>query len=261
MNFRYISGIILKHILITFKDVSRILNIFYWPFINIIIMGITGIWFEQSTAYNGNFALIFLSAGMFWDISLMITVQVANSLLNEILDKNLANIFTTPIDLSEWIVADIVTRIIDAILVFIFSTFTIWLMFGLNIFKNGWYIIPFTISLMMSGWCIGFFLCGIIMALGKKAIDLIYYIGWFFAPFCAVYYPLKLLPNSLQLISKALPMTYVFEGMRTVLTTGAMSNYDLILSFILNIFYLSISILFFRYMFKRSKINGLANLE
>lgn len=260
MNFKCTFGIVLKHLLVTFRDLSRILNIFYWPFINIIIMGVTGLWFEQSSP-SGNYALIFLSAGMFWDIALMSTVQVANSILGEILDKNLVNIFTTPIALSEWILADVITRIIDTVLVFVFSSFMIWLLFDLNIFANGWYILPFTLSLMVSGLCIGFFLCGVIMILGKKAIDLIYYIGWFFAPFCAVYYPLKLLPSWLQLIAKMLPMTYIFEGMRTVLSTGSMPLTDLGISIFLNIIYFILSILFFKFMFAKSKVNGLANLE
>lgn len=260
MNFRYVRAIVLRQLLLTFRDMNRILNILYWPFINILLLGMMGMWLGGGSQ-SGNSVLILVSTAVFWDIAIMITIQVANNLLSEILDRNLINVFTTPISIYEWIVADIIICSINVLLLVTFSSLIIRFIFGLNIFSMGIHVLTFIGSLMLSGFFIGFFLCGLVIYLGKRSIDLVYFLGWLFAPFCAVYYPLRLLPETLQLIAKALPMTYTFESMRELLTTGNVCYSEIIISYVLSIVYLILAISFFKYMFEKGKVNGLANLE
>ena len=77
----------------------------------------------------------------------------------------------------------------------------------------------------------------------------------------AIYYPLNMLPHWLQVISKCLPMTYVFEVMRGVLTGKPTPASYVSISFALDFIYLALSLLFFWYMFTLSKEKGLARLE
>lgn len=261
MNCGHVWAICVRHLLLMFRDINRILNIFYWPVINIIIYGLMGIWFDASTQ-SGNYVLIFLAAAVFWEnVLLKLMTQIAYNLIDEMFDKNLVNLFTTTLTLTEWMGASILISLINALITFVFSFLVVLLLFKVNLFNIGWYLLPFSLSLILSGIAFGFFLCGLALALGKRSIDLVYYIGWIFSPFCAVYYPLDLLPSWLQIFSKMLPMTYIFEGIRAVLGNGVISNADIYTSFILNIFYLIFSLMFFNYMFTRSKINGLANLD
>jgi ABC-2 type transport system permease protein len=85
--------------------------------------------------------------------------------------------------------------------------------------------------------------------------------GYALAPFSAVFYPVAVLPRWAQSIAAALPMTYVFEGMRQVLHGGRPPVSDLAISFGLNLLYLALSVLFFGWMFEKSRERGLARLE
>ena len=76
-----------------------------------------------------------------------------------------------------------------------------------------------------------------------------------------MYYPVEVLPGWAQVIGRALPMTYVFEGMRKVLRGGPMPMRDLLISFGLNSVYLALSILFFGWMFERSRTKGVGRLD
>jgi ABC-2 type transport system permease protein len=86
-------------------------------------------------------------------------------------------------------------------------------------------------------------------------------LGYALAPFCAVFYPLEALPGWAQVIAAALPMTYVFEGMRQILRGGPLPYTALWISLGLNVLYLSLSILFFGRMYELSRSKGLARLE
>jgi ABC-2 type transport system permease protein len=85
--------------------------------------------------------------------------------------------------------------------------------------------------------------------------------GFALAPFSAVYYPVDTLPGWARAIGAALPMTYIFEGMRKILRGAPMPLSDLIVSFGLNVIYLTLAILFFAWMFDRSRARGLGRLD
>lgn len=85
--------------------------------------------------------------------------------------------------------------------------------------------------------------------------------AYFFAPFSAVYYPLSALPEWGQSIAKMLPMTYLFEGMRTILIQGHFSWYLFTMSVVLNLAYLIPTMVLFKWLFDKSRSKGLARLE
>ena len=94
MNCGHIWAVCVRHLLLMYRDINRILNIFYWPVINIIIYGLMGIWFDASTQ-SGNYVLIFLAAAVFWEnVLLKLMTQIAYNLIDEMFDKNLVNFFT-----------------------------------------------------------------------------------------------------------------------------------------------------------------------
>ena len=82
-----------------------------------------------------------------------------------------------------------------------------------------------------------------------------------FCTFYALFYPLSALPPWGQVISKMIPMSYVFEGLRVYLTHGSFPMYNLGMSVILSCVYLAGAVTFFIYMFNQSRVDGLARLE
>ena len=117
----------------------------------------------------------------------------------------------------------------------------------------GWSLIPFYALILIAGWFIGFFICGLLINWGLKAQDFVFTVGWIFAPFCAIYYPLEILPTGYKPSAKHYPMTYVFEAMRHRLQTGTLLSKPMLMSFALNAFYFTLCLLFFRWMFELSK--------
>ena len=100
-------------------------------------------------------------------------------------------------------------------------------------------------------------------AIGAELIehDGAWMMAYLFAPFCAVYYPLSSLPIWSQWIAYCLPMTYIFEGMRSILFNHTFSWHMFVISMVLNIVFLAASLVFFKYMFEKSREKGLGRLE
>ena len=260
MTSHRINAIVRRHFMLTFRRADRILNVLYWPFLNIVLWGITSMWMQQQSN-NANIITMILTGLILWQIVFRVNLETAKGLFEELLSHNVVNLFSTPLTLTEWIVSMMILGIINMLLVLACCSIAVWFLYGITIFKLGWSLIPFMLSLLISGWFIGFFICGLLIYWGLKAQDFVFTVGWVFSPFCAIYYPLSVLPQWLQVIGKCLPMTYVFEAMREVLQTGQF-NYNYInISFVLNFFYLALSLIFFWYMFEKSKERGLARLE
>ena len=123
------------------------------------------------------------------------------------------------------------------------------------------YLIPFMISLMITGWAIGLIVAGLIINYGMR-IQTIAWTGIFIlAPFSGIYYPISTLPIWAQKVAVFLPTSYIFEGMRAIISKGVVAWNTLLVSFLLNAILLAFGIFFFIFMFSKSKEKGLARLE
>jgi ABC-2 type transport system permease protein len=171
------------------------------------------------------------------------------------------NLFSTPLKLYEWIVALMMAGLIKICITVAFGGFLVWLLYTLNVFHIGWAFLPFGASLVLSGWSMGFLSSSVMIYYGQRVQMLAWMTAYLFAPFCAVFYPLSALPGWAQVIGRALPMTYIFEGMREVLNTGVFSWKCFLMSIALNIVFLILTVSLFKWLFEKSRNKGLARLE
>lgn len=85
-------------------------------------------------------------------------------------------------------------------------------------------------------------------------------ICWSLLPFSCLYYPIEVFPLFLQKIIWFIPMSHIFTAVRTILNGGS-AGASIAISFGLNVIYLILAVVFFAFMFNRSKKRGLARLE
>jgi len=255
MKFYRVAAIFKRHLYLNFFNATRLFSLLYWPFINIVIWGITSLWI-QTMSQEAHIVSMLLSGLVLWQIVFRVNLETAKGLYQELLHSTLATLFSTPLTWAEWVAAMMLLGIVNMFLIFICSAITVWLLYGISLSVLGWNLIPYTLSLLVSGWFIGFFICGIIMHWGLKATDFIYIIGYLFAPFSAIFYPVDALPQRLQYISNALPTTAIFEAMRHTIQTGESAPQLVLMGFGLNAVYLAASLLFFYMMFERRKLFG-----
>ena len=260
INLKIIFAIMVSYFYYWKHSLDRIGDSFYWPAINLLLWGLTSVYIKQASKDIPQIIIIVLSGVVFWLIVWKASQEITINLLEELWNRNLVNVFATPIRIREWIIANILSGIFKTALSLVFAGILAYLLYAFNIFNYGFLLIPFIASLLISGWLIGFFVAGIIFRFGPNYQTLAWTGPMLISPFAALYYPVSTLPDWAQIIAKFVPASYIFEGMREILFTGMLSHDKLLISFVLNIIYFTLSILFFVAMFRKSRRLGLNRL-
>lgn len=244
------------------RDFFRVFDLTFYPLMDIILWGFMSLWVQTGgspqAADIGSLILISL---VLWMIVENANREIAFNLTEELYAHNLVNILVTPIKLVEWVSSVIVLALIRATFVFIFCSAAIWTLRCINIFRLGLPLAAFFFLLLMSGIALGVAISALMMRWGRRISTFIWSIPYLVLSFSAVFYPLSLLPSWAQTIGKTMPICYVFETLRTAITTGVVLWHNLAISLVLNIVYLIGALSLFAWMFDKSREQGLAQLE
>jgi ABC-2 type transport system permease protein len=261
ISFSSIGAIILRHMRVWQHDINTLLFGFYWPMLDILIMGFLGSWIQQSQAAEfHNYETVALMGVLLWALVGRGCNVISFMITEELWSNNLINLFSLPLRISEWMIAVIIFYII------MISATSLFCMFVASIFYDVsmWSLLStfsiFAPPLFISGIWVGFTCLQIIITLGKRGIELGFVMGWFLLPFSGAYYPIEILPTWGQIISALLPMSYVFQGMRAYVIYQQDPTSYLLKGYALGIVYAISALLLFAYCFNRSKQKGLARL-
>jgi ABC-2 type transport system permease protein len=260
MNLSRVKGVFFRYFYTLLKGPHQLSDLFYWPLVDILLWGLTSIWIQHQNQV-ANLPLVLMTGLIFWQVAWRGSIDISFNLLQEFWHRNLVNLFSTPLRISEWVSGVLLLCLGKLAVTVAFGTLMVYLLYSLNVFTIGWAFLPFAALLLIFGWTLGFISSGIIIYWGHQVEMFAWMIAFLFAPFSAVFYPIQTLPWWAQKISWGLPTTYVFEGMRQILNGGAFPLSYALTSLVLNLVYLMAAVLFFREMFRRSRIKGLGRLE
>jgi ABC-2 type transport system permease protein len=261
MSLRRIFGVYLRYLYVVRKGLHQLCDLLYWPLVDILLWGLASVWMQKGQADVHNFPLILMTALIFWQVAWRGSVDISVSLLQEFWQRNLVNLFSTPLKFSEWIAGILLLCFSKLFVTVFFGSIMVYLLYTLNVFTIGWTFLPFAIALLLFGWTMGFIAAGLIIYWGHKVEMLAWMTPYLFAPFSAVFYPVEVLPGWAHKVAYCLPTTYIFEGMRSILKTGHFPLHHFWISIGLNLLFLSAALFFFRKMFLKSLAKGLARHE
>lgn len=249
LNINPVKAIVMRNLFEWRRNLDRIVDSIWWATTDLIFWGITSSYLKQTTLGVSNIVAIFLGGIILWVIVQNSQRDINMPLLGEAWNRNLINIFTTPIRLREFIAGTIILGLMKLLLTGAILSLLAIIFYQFNIFLFGLYLIPAIINLILVGWWIGFFINGLIFRFGYRIEAFAWAFVFIIYPFSAIFYPVRILPEWAQLIAHILPTSYIFENMRQVIYTGMFSPTDILISFILNLCYLTFSIIFMCRMF------------
>ncbi|HEX4134559.1 MAG TPA: ABC transporter permease [Bryobacteraceae bacterium] len=257
MNLKRAAAIVLRHFYLLRGSPARILPLFAWVAIDIVLWGFITRYLNSVASSGFNFVPALLGAVLLWDFLVRVMQGVTIAFFEDVWSRNFLNIFATPLSIAEYIgglvAASIATSAVGLIAMLVLAT----TVFGLSFLSYGALLIPFLLVLFLFGVALGIFACGIVLRLGPAAEWLIWPIPAILSPLACVFYPLSALPRWLQYPARMMPASYVFEAMRNLIAGRTVSEAALVWGASLAVFYILLAGWFFTQIYKYVVRSGL----
>lgn len=256
LSLRRIAAMALRHWYLLRRSVPRLLDLFYWPAVNVVLWG----FFSQFLAGNSSFVAKaggVLLAGMFlWDVMSRAQLGVSVGFLEEVWARNLGHMFVSPLRPYEWLLALILVSVGRTIVGLAPAVLIAGWLYDFSIFDLGLPLAGFLANLFMMGWWLALLIVAGILRWGQGAENLAWAAAFVLSPISAIYYPVGTLPDWLRPLALALPGAHVFEGMRDVMVEHVFRPGPMLAAVGLNLLYLVLAGLVFLWSFRNARQRG-----
>ena len=249
-------GLFLRHFFLIKSSFPRILDLIYWPSIQIILWGFISKFFATYSDYYNNTVGVILTCAILYDFLFRSSISFNMLFLEEIWSRNFTNLFIAPIKNSEIIVSLVFTALVRTLIGLVPAILLTSPLFGISILNLGTPLFLLFLSLYIFGITLGLFVCSGLLRFGPSFENIAWSSLFLLAPLGCIYYPIEILPEFFQNLAKALPLVYIFEETRNILVNNVVDYKNILHAFYLNIIYLLIGISLFYFSFSEARKKG-----
>lgn len=257
MAFNRAAAIVLRQFYLIRGSPSRIFPLFVWVAIDMVLWGFMSRYLNSVTAPGLDFVPALLGAVLLWDFLTRVMQGVTMAFFEDVWSRNFLNVFATPLSITEYVGGLVLSSIATSSIGLIVMVLVSGAAFGLSLLTYGLMLVPFLLVLFLFGIALGIFGAAVVLRLGPAAEWFVWPIPAVVSPFAGVFYPLSTLPEWMRVVSRLLPPSYVFEGMRTIVAGGAFSGTTLLWGVGLAVLYILLASWFFTRVYRYAVRTGL----
>ena len=237
MRLPAVAGIVLRQAYLIRGSPVRVLPMFAWVAIDIVLWGFITRYLNSVSASGINFVSTILGAVLLWDLFTRIMQGITTAFLEDVWSRNFLNLFATPLSIAEYVSGLVVTSLATSMVGLVAMLVLAVPVFGLSFFAIGAPLIPFLLVLFCFGLALGIFASALVLRLGPASEWLVWPLPALLSPFACVFYPLAVLPPAMRAVAVVIPPSYVFEGMRAVVAGRPFSASGLLVGALLSVAY------------------------
>lgn len=257
MNLSRVGAIVLRQFYLLRDSPQRVLPLFAWVAVDILLWGFITRYLNSVSHSGFNFIPALLGAVLLWDFLTRVMQGVTMALFEDVWSRNFLNFFATPLRTWEYLAGLVATGVVTSLLGLLCMLVLARVVFGLSFLTYGAALAPFLIVLFTTGIALGIAAAAIVLRLGPASEWLIWPIPTLVSPFAGVFYPVSVLPGWMQAVSRILPPSYVFEGMRAVVAGRPTPWGSLEVGGALSIAFLALACLMFASVYRFALRTGL----
>lgn len=257
MKLQPVAGIVLRQFYLIRGSPVRVLPMFAWVGIDIVLWGFITRYLDTVSASGINFVATLLGAVLLWDLFTRIMQGITTAFLEDVWSRNFLNLFATPLRISEYVSGLVLTSLATSTVGLLTMLLLATAVFGLSYFALGALLIPLLLVLSCFGIALGILASALVLRLGPASEWLVWPLPALLSPFVGVFYPLAVLPHWMRAVAYALPPSYVFEGMRTVLDGRVPALAPLLGATVLSFAYIAVAGYGFSRVYRYAVRNGL----
>ncbi len=213
------------------RNFFTIFEVIFWPFIGLMSIGLMASFLSMGR----NEVSFILIGAIAFSIIQVCQIDIAYVMLFDMWSKSIKHTFIAPVRGYHLIIGSLMFGILRSITVFVILMVLSLYAFGFNFLVAGMIpVLIFLAGLFLTSASIGILVCISILMFGQRAEVAAWTITGIMMFICGIYYPVTVLPWGVQIIARAIPLTYFLEYMRSFYGFG---EANVILGFGLAIFY------------------------
>ena len=256
MSYNRILGLFLRHFFLIKGSLPRILDLIYWPTIQIILWGFISKFFTVYSDYYNNTVGVILSCAILYDFLFRSSISFNMLFLEEIWSRNFTNLFIAPLRISEIIISLVLTALLRTLIGLVPAILITSPLFGISILDLGTPLFLLFFSLYAFGITLGLFVSSGLLRYGPAFENIAWSSLFLLAPLGCIYYPIEILPDSLQIIAKGLPLVHIFEEMRSILINNSVNYFNIFKSIFISVVYFVLGVIVFYISYFGAKKRG-----
>ncbi|HEX8283281.1 MAG TPA: ABC transporter permease [Pyrinomonadaceae bacterium] len=223
MNARRAAAVFVRQIYLMRGSAARLLPLFAWVAVDIILWGFITRYLNTVAASGFDFVTALLGAVLLWDFFTRVLHGVTTAFLEDVWSRNFLNFFASPLKISEYLAGLVMSSVATSAVGLAVMLALALAVFGLSFAAYGVMLAPFVLVLFLTGVALGIVGASVVLRFGPASEWFVWPLPALISPFAGVFYPLSTLPGWMRGLARLLPPSYVFEGMRAILSGGAAS--------------------------------------
>ncbi len=257
MKIHRINAVIVRHLYEARRNFDRVTDLVWWPVLDIIMWGFFTIYLAHSSRLQPSVVSCLLGAVILWGTFYGFQRDMAVGFIDELWCRNLINLFSTPLTLSEYMVGLIGVCLLKVMVGLCAASAVAWAAYSFDIVPWLPKFIPYMANLLFFALALGIAITGLIFRYTTKIQALAWSFAGLLMPASCVMYPMSSLPRRMRAIAWMLPTAHSFEGMRQVLAGNGFSPQHFWWGAGLNAMYFVLAMGFFGWIFEQARTRGL----
>jgi len=211
-------AITLRHLYLLVGSGSRVVPIFAWVTIDMILWGYITRYLDTVSLPDVNVGTALLAAVVCWGFFGRVMHGVTTAFFEDVWSRNFLNLFTTPLSIAEYITGLALSSVLTSLIALSVLLFMSSWLFDLFLPAYGPAMAVLFFTMFLFGIALGIAGCALVLRFGPPAEWFIWPIPAVIAPFVGVFYPLSILPDWMYAAGRCLPPSYAFEQLRAQIT-------------------------------------------
>ena len=197
----------------------------YWflllvlPLVDGLLFGSIGVAFD-----GGDQPVVLMVTGiLLFHLIWQLTLAGSFGLLDEVWSRNLMNLVATPLTERELLSSFGIVGLVRTCVASLMIGGVGLVFFAVSPTSAGIVLVPSAVLLLAFGWAVALFVVGMTLQYGDKAEVFSWGTLVLLMPLSGVFYPVEDLPGALQAVAAVVPLTHVFDAVRTGIEEGTVA--------------------------------------
>jgi len=254
MRLYKIKSLVMRDLTILKKSKVRFIESFYFPITTVLIWGLFSLY---SKTFSVEAGMLVLAVNILWSFA-SLAQSVTNILIMEdVWSDSFKQVILTGVTQFEYLAARIFVSILNSIVVLSIMLGMAYYMFDMTIIATNFgEIMALSVITIIGSIGLAVIISALIIGLGREYAFLSWSAIQLFVFFSLPFIPLAAAPEALRYIAQVMPYTVVFEGARSIVTTGSLSSVSMYTGLAVALAYILVSLPIYWKIFERARKNG-----